>query len=561
MDYKVFYRKYRPKNFTELVGQESIKDVLINSIKTNKIAHAYIFTGPRGTGKTSTAKIFAKTLNCLHNENGISCDECDMCKTYNESADIIEIDAASNNGVEEIRNLRDSVKVAPYNSKYKVYIIDEVHMLSNSAWNAFLKTLEEPPSHVIFILATTEINKIPDTVMSRCQRFDFTKIPFEVMKQHLHKICQLEHIEIDNDALEEIVNMSNGCLRDALSYLDKTSKLSSKISSDIVEKSFGFINKNVLGNLLTSIENNDYTAINKQIDEISNCGITPLNFINEFVEYLLNIIIDNQCESKEYLLNIRNLIFKLNDIVQNFNSIVNPFTLIKVELLSINYFPGNNDVNISHTNTLQKSVKNKDVNKQNSNKKDFVSEINAEIDKKNVNEENDIKILEDHNNNNNNNNNNNIIINDEIKKIRINNSFYKASKDLKQKFLFTFQEVKDKMSIENNFKFLGMIENATVEVVSSKNVIFSFNNANDAIIFNENVNNIEKHYNEINNSEYKFIAISLNEWDIIRQEFIKNKGKVYSYIDENDVKYMADEKDETFELAESLFGNDILEIN
>ena len=554
MDYKVFYRKYRPKNFTELVGQESIKDVLINSIKANKIAHAYIFTGPRGTGKTSTAKIFAKTLNCLHNENGISCDECDMCKTYNESADIIEIDAASNNGVEEIRNLRDSVKVAPYNSKYKVYIIDEVHMLSNSAWNAFLKTLEEPPSHVIFILATTEINKIPDTVMSRCQRFDFTKIPFEVMKQHLHKICQLEHIEIDNDALEEIVNMSNGCLRDALSYLDKTSKLSSKISSDIVEKSFGFINKNVLGNLLTSIENNDYTAINKQIDEISNCGITPLNFINEFVEYLLNIIIDNQCESKEYLLNIRNLIFKLNDIVQNFNSIVNPFTLIKVELLSINYFPVNNDVNISHTETLQKSVKNNDIDKQYANKKDFVNEINVKIDEKNVNEENDIKILEEHNNN-------NIIINDEIKKIRINNSFYKASKDLKQKFLFTFQEVKDKLSIENNFKLLGFIENATIEVVSSKNVIFSFKDTSDAIIFNENVNSIEKYYNEKNNSVYKFIAISLNEWDTIRQEFIKNKGKVYSYIDENDVKYMSDEKDETFELAESLFGTDILEVN
>ena len=554
MDYKVFYRKYRPKNFTELVGQESIKDVLINSIKANKIAHAYIFTGPRGTGKTSTAKIFAKTLNCLHNENGISCDECDMCKTYNESADIIEIDAASNNGVEEIRNLRDSVKVAPYNSKYKVYIIDEVHMLSNRAWNAFLKTLEEPPSHVIFILATTEINKIPDTVMSRCQRFDFTKIPFEVMKQHLHKICQLEHIEIDNDALEEIVNISNGCLRDALSYLDKTSKLSSKISSDIVEKSFGFINKNVLGNLLTSIENNDYTAINKQIDEISNCGITPLNFINEFVEYLLNIIIDNQCESKEYLLNIRNLIFKLNDIVQNFNSIVNPFTLIKVELLSINYFPGNNDVNISHTDTLQKSVKNNDIDKQYANKKDFVNEINVKIDEKNVNEENDIKILEEHNNN-------NIIINDEIKKIRINNSFYKASKDLKQKFLFTFQEVKDKLSIENNFKLLGFIENATIEVVSSKNVIFSFKDTSDAIIFNENVNSIEKYYNEKNNSVYKFIAISLNEWHTIRQEFIRNKDKVYSYIDENDVKYMSDEKDETFELAESLFGTDILEVN
>ncbi len=554
MDYKVFYRKYRPKNFTELVGQENIKDVLINSIKANKIAHAYIFTGPRGTGKTSTAKIFAKTLNCLHNENGISCDECDMCKTYNESADIIEIDAASNNGVEEIRNLRDSVKVAPYSSKYKVYIIDEVHMLSNSAWNAFLKTLEEPPSHVIFILATTEINKIPDTVMSRCQRFDFTKISFEVMKQHLHKICQLEHIEIDNDALEEIVNMSNGCLRDALSYLDKTSKLSSKITSNIVEKSFGFINKNVLGNLLTSIENNDYNAINEQINEISNCGITPLNFINEFVEYLLNIIIDNQYKSREYLLNIRNLIFKLNDIVQNFNSIVNPFTLIKVELLSINYFPGNNDVNISHTETLQKSVKNNDINKNNIDEDGSDIEVNNKIDEKNVNKVNDEKILEEHNSS-------SVIINDEIKKIRVNNSFYKASKDLKQKFLLTFQEFKDKLSIENNFKLLGFIENATIEVVSSKNVIFSFKDTSDAIIFNENVNNIEKYYNDKNNSVYKFIAISLDEWDAIRQEFIRNKDKVYNYIDENDVKYMSDEKNETVELAESLFGTDILEVN
>ena len=192
MDYKVFYRKYRPKNFNELIGQENIKEVLSNSIKLNKIAHAYIFTGPRGTGKTSTAKIFAKTLNCLHNENGISCDNCDRCKEYNESADIIEIDAASNNGVEEIRMLRDSVKIAPYNSKYKVYIIDEVHMLSNSAWNAFLKTLEEPPSHVIFILATTEINKIPDTVMSRCQRFDFSKIPNDLMQNHLKTIAEKE---------------------------------------------------------------------------------------------------------------------------------------------------------------------------------------------------------------------------------------------------------------------------------------------------------------------------------------------------------------------------------
>ena len=249
MDYKVFYRKYRPKNFLELVGQDNIKNILINSIKLNKIAHAYIFTGPRGTGKTSTAKIFAKTLNCLNNSSGVSCDECEMCKTYNESADIIEIDAASNNGVEEIRTLRDSVKIAPYNSKYKIYIIDEVHMLSNSAWNAFLKTLEEPPSHVIFILATTEINKIPETVMSRCQRFDFTKIPEVKMTEHLKNICAKEDIQITDEALHEIVKLSNGCLRDALSYLDKISKFDCEIDSKLIEDNFGIISDTKLKEL------------------------------------------------------------------------------------------------------------------------------------------------------------------------------------------------------------------------------------------------------------------------------------------------------------------------
>ena len=172
MDYKVLYRKYRPADFNHLVGQDSIKKILVNSIINDKIAHAYIFTGPRGTGKTSTAKIFARALNCLNPQNGISCGVCENCKNFNQSPDIIELDAASNNSVDDIRNIVDSVNIAPTNSKYKIYIIDEVHMLSTSAWNAFLKTLEEPPHNVIFILATTEIQKVPITVLSRCQRFD-----------------------------------------------------------------------------------------------------------------------------------------------------------------------------------------------------------------------------------------------------------------------------------------------------------------------------------------------------------------------------------------------------
>ena len=288
MDYKVFYRKYRPSSFDELVGQDNIKEILVNSIKTGRIAHAYIFTGPRGTGKTSTAKIFAKTLNCTSIKDGISCNKCDSCLNYNESADIIEIDAASNNGVEEIRALRDSVKIAPYSSKYKVYIIDEVHMLSNSAWNAFLKTLEEPPSHVIFILATTEINKIPETVMSRCQRFDFSKISNQKMKDHLSNICKIEKVDINDDALDELIKLSNGCLRDALSFLDKVSKSNCKIDVNVIQNNFGTLSKKSLEKLFNQIRKGNKTEINTILDYYSSSGLTPLNFINEFVDYLLN---------------------------------------------------------------------------------------------------------------------------------------------------------------------------------------------------------------------------------------------------------------------------------
>ena len=188
MAYKVLYRKYRPQNFNDLYGQDSIKEILKDSIINNKLAHAYCFNGPRGTGKTSTAKLFAKAINCENAKDGIACGECNSCKNFNENPDIIEIDAASNNGVEEIRELRDNVKILPSNSKYKIYIIDEVHMLSQSAWNAFLKTLEEPPKHVIFILATTEIQKVPITVLSRCQ---MQKKTILILKSPLQNTSQI----------------------------------------------------------------------------------------------------------------------------------------------------------------------------------------------------------------------------------------------------------------------------------------------------------------------------------------------------------------------------------
>ena len=531
MNYKVFYRKYRPKNFNELIGQNSIREILVNSIRLGRIAHAYIFTGPRGTGKTSTAKIFAKSLNCLNNSSGVSCDECEMCNSYNESADIIEIDAASNNGVEEIRNLRDSVKIAPYNSKYKIYIIDEVHMLSNSAWNAFLKTLEEPPTHVIFILATTEINKIPDTVMSRCQRFDFSKISYDVMFEHLSNICKIESIDITDEALHEIVKLSNGCLRDALSDLDKVSKFNEKITIDIIENNFGLLTQKKMDELYLQLLDNDTTKINYTIDEITKKGITPLNFINDFVNFLLNKIVNNQFTSNDELIFIKDLIFKINGLISNFNSFVNPFTLIKVELLT-NYFPGNNCVNIS-----------REI------KKDIILEKNTKINKEKISNVENIE------------NSHQSLLTDveKVKNIRINNSFVDASKEHKKQFSVLWNKMCEFLTIENNYNLLGYFINLNIEVVSSKNAIFSFPNINDAILFNNNINEIEESFNKIANSNYKFLALSIDQWKEEKNIFIKNKDKKYYYIDETTIN-VEKTKIRNKNIAEDIFGDDIIEI-
>ena len=538
MDYKVFYRKYRPKNFEELVGQDSIKDVLMNSIKLNRIAHAYIFTGPRGTGKTSTAKIFAKTLNCINNTNGVSCDTCDMCKSYNESADIIEIDAASNNGVEEIRSLRDSVKIAPYNSKYKVYIIDEVHMLSNSAWNAFLKTLEEPPSHVIFILATTEINKIPDTVMSRCQRFDFSKIPEKLMIEHLLKICKAENINVTDEALKEIEKLSNGCLRDALSYLDKISKFDTEITLDLIEQNFGVLNQHKLESLYNAIELGNVNDVNNLLNDISVSGITPLNFINDFVEYLLNKIITGHNIDLNKVNFIKDLIFRLNNIIISFNSVVNPFTLIKVELISLNYFPGNNFVDISQKEVeVVKTDVNIEIKEEAIEEKTQVAET---VEKEEVVKEST----------------NNQACENKIKEIRVNNSFVDAAKELKIDFINNWKKILDKLNIESDYNILGYIENANVMVVSKTNTLFAFEKESEAIIFNNNINIIEDKYNELNSTNYKFIALSNEEWNVEKTKFINNKDKKYEYIEE----IKEEESFEAKDLAEDIFGNDIIEI-
>ena len=234
--YQVLYRKYRPRVFSDVVGQEHITSTLSKEIETGKISHAYLFTGSRGTGKTTCAKILSKAVNCLHPVNGNPCNECEICKGLDSGAilDVVEIDAASNNGVENIRDIRDEINFTPASCKYRVYIIDEVHMLSIGAFNALLKTLEEPPAHVKFILATTEVHKLPVTIVSRCQRFDFKRVTPEAMKQRMQYIADCEGFTADDEALSLIARIADGGMRDALSLLDQCTGHGKHISADIV---------------------------------------------------------------------------------------------------------------------------------------------------------------------------------------------------------------------------------------------------------------------------------------------------------------------------------------
>ena len=299
MAYQALYRKYRPSNFDEVVGQTHIIQTLKNAIVQNRIAHAYLFCGPRGTGKTSIAKIFAKTLNCTNSQDA-PCGVCENCKMAANGShpDIIEIDAASNNGVDEVRNLIDKVKYAPMQGKYKIYIIDEVHMMTSGAFNALLKTIEEPPAHVIFIFATTEPNKVLPTIISRCQRFDFNKVSVNDIKYRLSVVCKNEGIEIDQDGLTLIAQLADGGMRDALSILDQcVAYCTSHIDVNDIRKIYGVITSEDIGQLFNSVYKKDVDSFIKNIQKYSDMGMDIKRLTADFIHMLKDSLILDYSEN------------------------------------------------------------------------------------------------------------------------------------------------------------------------------------------------------------------------------------------------------------------------
>lgn len=504
------------------MGQEETKRIISNAVINNMVSHAYIFYGPRGTGKTTMAKILAKMVNCENLHDGVPCGECNSCKNIFTSNDVVEIDAASNNGVDEIRDLREKVTLVPSICKYKVYIIDEVHMLSTPAFNALLKTLEEPPSHVIFILATTEVHKIPLTIASRCQKFQFTKISDGLIVDRLKEIAKLENISIKDDALLEIAKISNGGMRDSINLLDQLRTYTDNdITSDDVFKICGTISYKEISELFVNIKNNNIEYIVKFVDDIEKRGISYTKIIEDMLSFLKDILLYlssvNECyikSNRDAIVNVSNvfdkeslymILHKLDSIMENIRFTTRPSILLMTGFIELGSEMITNDLNTTsiNSNESQDVSQNDDIG----NEEPMVEEVKPVEDGISY---RDYAMMYDF---------------DGI----INNSFAVASKVKLSNGKEKWNNISNYLIDKKYNPLVGLLIDTEIRVLGDGYLILSSSYESNVLDICSKYDEVSKFIKVILGDKYYFAPVTEEKWNILRDEYIKNIHDGFKY--------------------------------
>lgn len=587
--YQALYRKYRPTDFNSVVGQDSIIKTLKNSIINHNFSHAYMFFGPRGTGKTTVSKIFARNINCLSPKDGIACQECTSCKNSfsKDCVDIIEIDAASNNGVDEIRDLKNKISLVPSDLKYKVYIIDEVHMLSIGAFNALLKTLEEPPAHAIFILATTDPQKVPETIISRCQCFSFKRISETNLINRLKFICEEEKIDIDDEVIKSISLLADGGLRDALGSLDKlVSYCEGKITLKEFEEINGIVSNKDISNLFNYIFKGEVKELLNDLNKFNDNGKNLIQIMVQLLNYSRDIIVDYYLKDLkvDYSLDsIQVLVNLLNEKIFEMKKSGNAKIYIEMLLLKFinDYVFMKKEQNmvvekkIIVNNTVENRVKNGKNEAISTTNKDFEekNDINNSLKSRIIDTKPDLNVdittkqevttvskekpLE-------------IKVKpikniEEIMKIRANNTLVKADKNLLKEETNLFGKLNEYLFDSDLGFIVTQLIDSKIRAVSSESIILTFDfdsNVENSYFIFEDINNT---YNKITNSNKTISIITSSDWDKLKDDYIKkfkNKENL-EYLKEPDPIFEESDNNDIIvsSAAIELFGSDIVEID